>query len=50
MDKCLGRGFQTPDGYIAAMAASREFSVGSRDVAQYLAAGVRFINPWTQSV
>jgi predicted nucleic acid-binding protein len=41
-----GRGFPTPDGYIAAIAASRGFIVASRDTAPYAAAGVTFINPW----
>lgn len=41
-----GRGFPTPDGYIAAIAASRGFAVASRDAAPYKAAGVSVINPW----
>jgi predicted nucleic acid-binding protein len=41
-----GRGFPTPDGYIAAIAASRGFTVASRDTAPYEAAGVTVINPW----
>ncbi len=41
-----GRGFPTPDGYIAAIAASRGFIVASRDMAPYEAAGVPVINPW----
>jgi len=41
-----GRGFPTPDGYIAAIAASRGFIVASRDTAPYAAAGVSVINPW----
>lgn len=41
-----GRGFPTPDGYIAAIAASRKFTVASRDIAPYSAAGVSVINPW----
>ena len=41
-----GRGFPTPDGYIAAIAASRGFIVASRDTAPYEAAGVSVINPW----
>ena len=44
--KIGGRGFPTPDGYIAAMAASRGFIVASRDTAPYEAAGVSVINPW----
>lgn len=41
-----GRGFPTPDGYIAAIAASRGFIVASRDTAPFEAAGVTVINPW----
>ena len=41
-----GRGFPTPDGYIAAIAASRDFIVASRDTAPYEAAGLLVINPW----
>ncbi len=44
--KTGGRGLPTPDGYIAAIAASRGFIVASRDVAPYEGAGVRVINPW----
>lgn len=41
-----GLGFPTPDGYIAAIAASRGFAVASRDTSPYIAAGVQVINPW----
>lgn len=41
-----GRGFPTSDGYIAAIAASRKFTVASRDLAPYEAACVPVINPW----
>lgn len=44
--KTSGRGFPTPDGYIAAIAASQGFIVASRDRAPYEAAGVPVINPW----
>ena len=44
--KASGRGFPTPDGYIAAIAASRGFIVASRDAAPYQAASVTVINPW----
>jgi predicted nucleic acid-binding protein len=44
--KTGGRGFPTPDGYIAAIAASRGFIVASRDTAPFEAAGVSVINPW----
>ncbi|KWN79232.1 plasmid stability protein StbB [Burkholderia ubonensis] len=42
-----GRGFPTPDGYIAAIAASRGFMVASRDTSPFEAAGLPVINPWT---
>ena len=41
-----GRRFPTPDGYIAAIAASRGFVVASRDVAPFKAAQIAVINPW----
>lgn len=41
-----GRGFPTPDGYIAAIAAAQGFMVASRDTSPYEAAGVRVIDPW----
>lgn len=44
--RAAGRGFPTPDGYIAAIAASRGFIVASRDTAPYEAAGIAIINPW----
>jgi len=47
MAKRNGRGFPTPDGYIAAIAASRGFIVASRDTSPYEAAGVSVINPWS---
>jgi predicted nucleic acid-binding protein len=40
------RGFPTPDGYIAAIAASRGFLMASRDTAPFEAAGMTVINPW----
>lgn len=44
--RSAGQGFPTPDGYIAAIAASRGFMVASRDTAPYKAAGIKVINPW----
>lgn len=41
-----GRGFPTPDGYIAAIAVSRGFIVASRDTAPFEAAKIDVINPW----
>jgi predicted nucleic acid-binding protein len=41
-----GRGFPTADGYIAAIAAARDFGVASRDTAPFAAAGLSVIDPW----
>ncbi|MDG2520399.1 type II toxin-antitoxin system VapC family toxin [Caulobacter segnis] len=41
-----GKGFPTPDGYIAAIAAARRFAVATRDASAFEAAGVAIINPW----
>lgn len=43
--KTGGRGFPTPEGYIAAISASRGFIVATRDTAPYEAVGVYVINP-----
>lgn len=44
--RAAGRGFPTPDGYIAAIAASRGFIVASRDTGPYAAVSVAVVNPW----
>ncbi|MFH1554833.1 MAG: type II toxin-antitoxin system VapC family toxin [Pseudomonadota bacterium] len=44
--RAAGKGFPTPDGYIAAIAASRGFTVATRDTSAFHAAGVAVINPW----
>src|SRR5437764_14630965 len=41
-----GRRFPTPDGYIAAIAASRGFIVASRDTSPYEAGGLRVVDLW----
>ena len=48
--KVAGRGFPTPDGYIAAIAAARGFTVATRDVAPFQAAGLNVINPWEMNI
>lgn len=48
--KAKGQGFPTPDGYIAAIAASRGFIVASRDISPYEAARVTVINPWNMQI
>jgi predicted nucleic acid-binding protein len=47
--RAAGRGFPTPDGYIAAIAAANGFAVASRDTSAFDAAGLRVIDPWSQS-
>ena len=41
-----GKGFPTPDGYIAAIAAARGFAIATRDVSAFKPAGLSVINPW----
>lgn len=41
-----GRGFPTPDGYIASIAAAASFAVATRDRSAFEAAGLTVINPW----
>ena len=45
--RVAGRGFPTPDGYIAAIAAAHDFVVATRDGSAFRAAGLMVINPWT---
>lgn len=44
--RSLGKGFPVPDGYIAAIAAARDYIVASRDVSAFYASGVDVIDPW----
>ncbi len=44
--RAVGKGFPTPDGYIAAIAKARGFTVATRDVAPFKAVGLSVINPW----
>jgi predicted nucleic acid-binding protein len=44
--RSAGRGFPTPDGYIAAIAAAKGFAVASRDTGPFRAAGLTVIDPW----
>jgi predicted nucleic acid-binding protein len=41
-----GLGFPVPDGYIAAIAASRKFAIATRDTTPFAAVGLKVINPW----
>jgi toxin FitB len=45
--RVAGKGFPTPDGYIAAIAAAHGFAVASRDRTAFVAAGLTVIDPWT---
>jgi toxin FitB len=45
--RAAGRGFPTPDGYIAAIAAAHGFAVATRDTSAFIAAGLAVIDPWT---
>jgi predicted nucleic acid-binding protein len=44
--KSAGLAIAAADGYIAAIAATNRFSVATRDVSPFQAAGVTVINPW----
>jgi hypothetical protein len=44
--RAAGKGFPTPDGYIAAIAVAHGFAVATRDTSPFEAAGVVVINPW----
>jgi toxin FitB len=45
--RAAGKGFPTPDGYIAAITVANAFTVASRDTSPFEAASVPCINPWT---
>jgi predicted nucleic acid-binding protein len=45
--RAAGKGFPTPDGYIAAVAAAHDFAVASRDVSPFMAVGLAVIDPWS---
>ncbi|MQT15205.1 type II toxin-antitoxin system VapC family toxin [Segnochrobactrum spirostomi] len=45
--RAAGKGFPTPDGYIAAIASSRGFAVATRDHSAFAAAGLMVFDPWT---
>ena len=47
--RVAGRGFPTPDGYIAAIAAAHDFAVASRDTSAFTAAGLTVIDPWSMA-
>jgi predicted nucleic acid-binding protein len=45
--RAAAKGFPTPDGYIAAIAAAHDFAVASQDTTAFTAAGLTVIDPWT---
>jgi len=47
--RAAGKGFPTPDGYIAAIADAHGFAVASRDISAFTAAGLKVIDPWAVS-
>ena len=44
--RAAGKGFPTPDGYIASIAASHGFSIATRDTSAFDTAGLEVIDPW----
>ena len=44
--RTAGKGFPTPDGYIAAIAAAKGFVVATRDTSAFDAANLEVIDPW----
>ena len=44
--RASGKAIAATDGYIAATALARGFSVSTRDVSPFEAAGLKVINPW----
>lgn len=44
--KLSGLAIAAADGFIAAIAASNRFSIATRDVSPFRAAGINVINPW----
>lgn len=44
--RAAGKGFPTPDGYIAAIAAAKGFVVATRDTSAFDAANLEVIDPW----
>ena len=42
--RAAGKGFPTPDGYIAAIAAAHGFAVASRDTSAFNAAGLTMMD------
>ncbi len=47
--RAQGKGFPTPDGYVAAIAAAHGFAVATRNASAFNAAGLTVIDPWTSA-
>ncbi|WP_152365400.1 type II toxin-antitoxin system VapC family toxin [Microlunatus speluncae] len=47
--RARGHAIATTDGYIAAIAATHDFGVATRDVAPFAAAGLQVINPFDRT-
>lgn len=47
--KAAGKAIAAADGYIAAIAAAHGFTVATRDVGPFEAAGLPVINPWASA-
>jgi predicted nucleic acid-binding protein len=45
--RAVGQAIALANGYIAAIAATHDFTVATRDTSPFDAAGVAVINPWT---
>ncbi|MEF9956889.1 MAG: type II toxin-antitoxin system VapC family toxin [Acinetobacter sp.] len=48
--RTAGKGFPTPDGYIAAITSCHGFMIATRDTAPFLAAGLKVINPFDENL
>ena len=46
--RAAGKGFPAPDGYIAAIAASKGFIIATRDTSPFEAVGLTAVNPWNE--
>ena len=46
--RAAGRGFPVPDGYIAAIAASRDYIVATRDTSPFEMTGLVAVNPFQE--
>lgn len=47
--RATGKGLPTPNGYIAAIAATHGFAVATRATSPFTAVGLKAIDPWSQA-